>query len=314
MKLLILILFIANVEHVNAEHSIWFVERMAQIEKAKSLPVAEQMETLGILLRVGGQAGNPEAQEVYETVHSMLLSSPGHAKSCQIRIESMREEVLLNHKKTDDEIVKLQTSGVELKNEGDYIKYITFSLTNLRFLPSSETVAVLGEFLNDPEGKDGKTLLGRSRSNPGDDFPPSPMIAELAVSSIRALGIEHPPFRELRANPNGGIFDGEVDAWKDWWNEVKEGRRTYRFMGSSIEYGPDGPASKELIQRVERDRKRDDEKAAGHRRSSTAPESENALTQVSKPSSIAWLVAIIGLGGAAVWYFLRGRHGRFHPP
>ncbi len=97
------------------------------------------------------------------------------------------------------------------------------------------------------------------------------MIAELVVSSIHALGIEHPPFRELRANPNGGIFGGEVDAWKDWWNEVKEGRRTYRFMGSSIEYGSDGPASKELIQLVKCDRKRDDERAAGHRKSSTSP-------------------------------------------
>ncbi len=35
------------------------------------------METLGILLRIGGQAGNPEAQEVYETVNSMLFSRPG---------------------------------------------------------------------------------------------------------------------------------------------------------------------------------------------------------------------------------------------
>ena len=307
MKIIIMISFIALAEHVSAAHSTWFVERMVQIEKAKSLPIVEQMETLGILLRIGGQTENPEAQEIYKTVHSMLISSPGHAKSCQIRIESLRKEVLDNYKKTNDEIVRLQASGVDIKNEGDYIKYIEFSLTNLRFLSSPETVEVLGNFLNDPEGKNGKTLLGRRRSNPGDDFPPSPMIAELAVSSIRALGIEHPPFVELRANPNGGIFDGEVDAWKDWWNEVKEGRRTYRFIGSSIEYGPDGLATREVIQRVERDRKRDNERALGKKRSLSSSKPTTGITQISQPTSIAWLIAVIGLCAVAVWYFLRSR-------
>jgi len=245
----------------------------------------------------------PERQANFEKAQSTLLSIPGHAKYYQDKIEKMRAELLENSKKTREEIIQMHIDGKKVLDEPNYLSDSEVALRTLKFMPSAETVSVLGHFLNDPVGRDGKSLLGHPLSNPGDDFGPRLSHAEVATEMIRALGIEHPPFRDSK----GTITPEEIDAWKDWWNEVKDGKRTYRFIGSKIEYGPDGPATKEVIQHAERDRKRDEEREAGHRKTSTAPETGSAVATVAKPFSLAGILAACALVGGAIWYCLRSR-------
>ncbi|MEY3897595.1 MAG: hypothetical protein RLZZ214_3116 [Verrucomicrobiota bacterium] len=288
---------------------IWKSKRLATIHEAQTDPTKgiPQLAEMLRQLKTLGYRPCPERDDVVSSIESTLLSIPGHAKYYQDKIEAMRAEVLVNSKKSEAEISKMQDEGIEFVDVWSYESLCVNAFRTLAHLPSPECVAVLGFYLNDPVGRDGKTLLGDNRSKPGDDFDPRPIHSEYAAMAIRKLGIEHPPFELYDDRGRGRVRDGEVDAWKDWWNEVKDGRRTYRFIGSSVEYGPDGPASKKVIQRVERDQKRDDERAVGHKKSSTTSVSETAMTQINKPFSIAWLVAAIGLCAAVVWYFLRGR-------
>ncbi len=242
-------------------------------------------------------------QEIFEIAQSRLLAIPGHAKAYQDKIDKMRAEVLANSKKSFEELKEMQDEGHEVIDDTVYVSEAEKAIRTLKFMPSAETVSVLGYFLNDPVGRDGKTLLGKPYWR--GDAAPALCNAELATDTIRVLGIENPPFRDNK----GVITPEEIDTWKDWWNEVKSGKRTYRFMGSNVEYGPDGPASQEAIQHVERDQRRDEEREAGHRKSAIAPapEASSPATVASQPFSIVGILAAFAMIGAAVWYFLRGR-------
>lgn len=244
----------------------------------------------------------PERQANFEKAQSVLLSAPGHAKYYQDKINKMRDELLAATKLSHEEQLRMEEEGQEIPHEPSYLGDTQIAIRTLKYMPSAETVSVLGYFLNDPVGRDGKSFLGSPLKLPGDSGPYLSN-AEIATEVIRVLGIEQPPFKDNK----GVITPAEIDAWKDWWNEVKSGKRTYRFIGSSVEYGPDGPAPKEVIQHVERDRKRDEEREAGHRKSPIAPEAAPTAAVATKPFSIAGILAACALIGAAVWYFLRGR-------
>ena len=287
----------------------WESSMRQGFQKLNSKTVKEQIEYLSDLVySLNGTYRSVEIASIRAEATDLLVSIPGHAKYYQDKIESMRTEVLANAKKSDDEIFEMQLKDQEVVNAGTYERYgAMIAFPTLGLMPSAEAVAVLGHFLNDPEGRNGKTLLGHNRSNPGDDFGPHPINSEGATNAIRNLGIEHPPFKAPVGREREGLQDGEVEAWKNWWNDVKEGRRTYRFIGSPIEYGPDGPATKEVIQRSQRNMKRDEERAVGRRKTTSGVDSKSLIAQVSKPTSIAGILAACALVAGAVWYFLRGR-------
>jgi len=107
------------------------------------------------------------------------------------------------------------------------------------------------------------------------------------------IGIDKPPVVHSPTSPWES-----VDAWKDWWNEVKAGKRTYRFKGSPIEYGPDGPVAAQAVTRPERNSTK-----------TTVPQPESAeIVQNSKPEKIYWIVGgSILLILIAGWRALAGR-------
>ncbi len=157
----------------------------------------------------------------------------------------------------------------------------------LIYLPSPETVKVLGEFLSDeidqpPAGK----------SNHSYDFPSNAVIAARALGELRIVG--------FTKGINIDQTNMDLSLPRQWYQGVKDGNRTFRFEGDPTEYDLNGPASKEKIQRIERDHKRDEEREAGHRKFPPA-------AVVAKPLSIAGIIAACALCAAALWYFLRGR-------
>ena len=289
-------------KHWNAAGNTWYEKWNNVLNTVDTLSVDERMDLLEKAVNLGRDGPlSGEHKEIFDRAQAILLSSPGHAKYYQDKIDKMRAELLANSKKTPEERKNMQDEGHDVLDESTYLSDTGIAIRTLRFLPSAETVSVLGYFLNDPVLRDGKTLLG-NRLIPGD-YTPHRSNAELATDDIRQLGIEHPPFKDSK----GVITPDEIDAWKDWWNEVKDGKRTYRFIGSKVEYGPDGPASKEVIKHVERDQKRDEERETGHRKSPITPATASPAAEAAKPLSITGILAACALIGAAVWYFLRGR-------
>ena len=242
-----------------------------------------------------------EQKIVFQKAQTALLSIPGHAKYYQDKIDKMRDELLANAKKTQEELIKMQDAGQTVLDEPTYLSEVGLAIRTLKFMPSVETVSVLGFFLNDTVLRDGRTLLG-NRLIPGD-YEPHRSNAHLATEVIRQLGIEQPPFRDSK----GTITPDEIDAWKDWWNEVKAGKRTYRFIGSDIEYGPDGPANKQAIQRNDLNRKREDERATGHNQATPNSEVSHKDNLTNPSSSIAGIIAACLLVAGAIWYLLRAR-------
>jgi hypothetical protein len=250
---------------------------------------------------------DPARQESLEMAQSAMLATSGHAKYYQEKLESMRSEALANLDKSSDEIERMRLGG-KITELGDYDDFRQTIFPILGLLPSCETVSVLGHFLNDPESRDGRDLTGEViRFTDYQHYPPNCAAAYIAIAN---LGIEKPPGG---AKPDRNAYDynlAEVDAWKNWWNQVKDGNRTYRFIGSPIEYGPDGPASVEVIQRAKRNMKRDEERTAGHKKSFSVGEPTSVIAQIRKPSSIIAIFIAFALIAGAAWYFLIRRRTR----
>ena len=298
----------ADVPQDPVESAAWKKRVMENILRDSKIPPNEAIPKLGERLYSLSRPWNKsnDSIDVFNYAQEQMLAIPGHATYYQEKIEEMRANVFADAKKTEDEILKMQDEGKEPTDEKSFERYYVDCMRTLAFMPSPETVSVLGFYLNDPSGSDGKTLLGNPKTKPGDDFEPTPSNANLAALAIRNLGIEKMPFKASEQSLKGRwAVDEEVTAGKDWWNEVKAGKRTYRFIGSEIEYGPDGPATPEQLQKIERNRRRDEAHTAGTRRPGIA-EADN-FEAAPKAKSIGSLVAKLGsallLAGAALYFF-----------
>jgi hypothetical protein len=292
------------------EYAAWEVNFFNAIEKQRSIaPEASIPKLADYVLRLS-RGTNIEKGErpVFHAARNLLLSIPGHATYFQNKLESLRAKTLELAKLPEDQDPYKMKVGQAFGDYDMYQKSTVFP--TLALLPSSETVAVLGHFLNDPEGRDGRDLLGNRFQR--SDVELAPINAGAAAIALRRLGIEHPPFRGFRDHDhrNFNYTPEEIDAWKDWWNEVKDGKRTYRFIGSPIEYGPDGPASKEQLQRIERNRQRE--------ASSKAPRSAATSPEVEEPSEKPSSKIGIAIGGAvlvllaSIIYVLRAKKQPSH--
>ena len=99
-----------------------------------------------------------------------------------------------------------------------------------------------------------------------------------------------------------------VDAWKQWWSEIKAGKRTYRFKGSPIEYGADGPATPVQIEKARATRERDEKRAAGHARLTGIVESSEKASETKRSSPLFILIAAtLALLVSIGWYFQRAK-------
>ena len=289
---------------------LWKSKREATVVDLRRKPINERIPSLAEILRqlkTLGYRECPEKEAIIAQLENVILSTSGHAKYYQNKLESMRSEVLANLDKSSDEIENMRLGG-KIIEPGDYDDFRQTVFPILSLLPSSETVSVLGHFLNDPESRDGRDLTGEViKFSDYQHYPPNCAAAYIAIAN---LGIEKPPGG---VKPDRNAYDynlDEVDAWKNWWNQVKDGKRTYRFIGSPIEYGPDGPASVEVIHRAQRNMKRDEERVAGHKKSFFVGEPASVIAQIRKPSSIIAIFIAFALIAGAAWYFLICRKTR----
>lgn len=268
-----------------------------KFEKSSRMENLEKVEFLALGLRNMGyrktrEDHSKEVDELYEKIQTALLAIPGHAEYYRDRVNQARIKV--NEANKAGSISEIAHYRGLLSDE------FMYGFPTLAQLPSHETVRVLGEFLSDERGYVPPPPEPTSFEQLVDADVDKPVFNR-AASVLGQLPLMNKPI------PSKTRYETPEDVipWRQWYEEIKSGNRTFCFEGDPTEYDLNGPASKELIQRVKRDPKRDEERAVGHRKSPPATESAPTVTQTGKPSLIAWVVAAFGLIGAAVWYFRR---------
>jgi hypothetical protein len=148
-------------------------------------------------------------------------------------------------------------------------------------------------------------LLGNPIHIGSDMSPPAPNCGK-AYFALGKLGIKHPP-APPSTDEDVVLNQERADAWKQWWSEIKSGKRTYRFIGSNIDYGPDGPATKEQLERIAKNQRRDDRTERGH--GSPPADSKDAGPQEQRIFFPTYLLiaAVTALLGSAAWYLRKTR-------
>lgn len=267
----------------------------ASLEKWRELAAApdilnqnEDIERLGSVLRKTSNGviyfqDEKKRKLVHELLKRKLISIPGHAEYYRDRINAGREQ-LDRVRAGDTSTANLGSAMTDLANEQRY------GFQTLSYLPSVETVRVLGDFLEDERGRDG------SKPN-GELIGESPNWRK-AAKAISLLGIANsatPPFTQI------ADYEPGREAWRNWYRQVKEGRRTFRFVGDPVDYDLRGPSKRGEVVPHERVAKRD-------------LQTDAQVHEVNKPGAhgktlLPYFVAVgfcvVGLG----FYFVRKKRG-----
>lgn len=269
--------------------STWLEKWNNTLDSVENYPQNERIEILGAAARAKSTSGGWRPTNDQLTIANrsvgLLLAIPGHAEYYRDRIFRARGDA--KSVLSDINVYSIRFSAFSNEKSRGF--------ETLGQLPSAETVRVLGEFLSD-EWVSPIPIQG--------DIMDSPL-SHSAVIALANLPLVSKPADTIY----GYQAPADHGAWLSWYEQIKAGNRTFRFEGDPTEYDLSGPASKELIQRVERDRKRDNERAAGHKKSSLPPVSTTALVKNDKPSAITWVVAtvILFLTALFVWYSRKRR-------
>jgi len=260
----------------------WYDERTKEYEAALLLPDQEKIRILGQMLRPADPLGlvpkNSFQQDHYLRAQSTLLSIPGHAEYFGKKLTDAHQRYKNNPRDPVENAIS------------KYSNELFYSTSPLRNLPSPETVRVLGEMLAD-EWVDEK--------NPNWDRPPS--LALVGAGGLSNLPIQNKPypFRVGKSRViSGSQIEESLPHWQKWYQQVKEGRRTFSFEGDPNEYDLNG---------ITREAKNPDIPRAAKRPSitnSASPESGKP----SKPVTVPWVAGAIAviLAGAS-WIVLKRR-------
>jgi hypothetical protein len=221
-----------------------------------------------------------DKREIFNRAQTALLAIPGHAEYYRDRINEARRKVDVL---PPDSVERGPLRGMLYNEQMN-------GFQTLSQLPSAETIRVLGEFLFDDRG----TL-------PGDGEQAA---VERPISRDAATALSKLP---LVARPVTSKESGREDTptWRLWYQQVKAGTRTFRFVGDPKEYNlrdiMQQQAAVDSTVRPPRHVTADRPPATIVADAAPASGSSGAL-----PILIAAVLAIL----AALWYFLRVRHSR----
>ncbi|MEO7098107.1 MAG: hypothetical protein ABI162_02010 [Luteolibacter sp.] len=287
--------FVLHAEEQSAERKAWLAERRAMVERARTISDEQTIIDLSRIVRgIGSNLPNAseEAKQLYLEALDLLKANPGYA-------EYYRDRVITARKKYEG---APEGSANQSVYRHDLQDAQNDSFATLQRVPSVESVRVLGEFLSDDRGR--ITLPKDATEDQRERAKVERPNSSYAAESLFNLPLNYEP----RKRRNEYDFKrSDIDLWRVWYEQVKFGKRTFRFVGDPTEYDLDGPAPKEKLQRIERDRKRDEGRAAGHKNSSSGSETASTVAFVGRPMSIAGIFAASGLCATAVWYFLKRR-------
>ena len=276
---------VANLPEDPAAYADWEAGMLKSIQQ---LSTTWNEKTIASLGRTVGQLSEEKSpnwekgeRPVFRAAQAALLAIPGHAEFYRDRINEAR-------RKLDAEPAESVECGPlqnALYNEQMY------GFQTLAQLPSAETVRVLGEFLFDDHG-----IL------PGDGEQawlerPNSRCAANALSKLPLVA------RPVTAKESGSE---DVPTWRLWYQQVKAGTRTIRFVGDPKEYNLRDlmrqPATPDTNPRATRQ--------AANDRQPTGPSGDSETNTSSSATWPALIAAGLVILAAAGWYFLRGRKAR----
>lgn len=193
----------------------WFSKRWQVVEEAKSLRNDKAIKQLGDIVRPLARDKNelsPEAADLYRVARDTLLAIPGHAEYYGKEIHKLMDETM-------------QTRA------DSHLRGWAFA--TLEQLPSIETVKVLGELLYDDRdpwkdadfGDTGSPVLNFRR----------------ASMALTQLGIKKAPVKNV--STSAGFELSDVNTWQLWYEQVRDGSRTFSFEGDDKNYSLSGPVS-----------------------------------------------------------------------
>lgn len=244
---------------------------------------SERIEILGAAVIIGGnEVLTEDRKSIYLRAQAALLAIPGHAKYFR------------------DKVLKLQADRRAAIGKDDYsyktsIYYNYRGLGALTYLPSPETVRVLGELLENEDIGD--------TSNP-HDLPEVP----LSFFALRAL--VHLPLANKPTKLDGKSSDSQIERdraeWKKWYAEIKAGQATFLLEGDPQHYTDKGVASPELVQRIERNQRRSETGSPGERKSERLANESKPEASNTKIPIVALIVSCAALA-AAFWYLVKIR-------
>lgn len=270
MRALVIALLLINHSSF-ALGSEWSEIQSQKMENVDRLSKIEQIETLGQIVSIGSnQPLDREAQTVFERSQSLLLSIPGHAEYYGDRLWKSYSSY--------------KTAVIERQDYGPMHSYRSMRPEVMRILenlPSAETVRVLGEMLSEEWSDPTKT------KEDNEQFLGS--LAMNAKSRLVKLPIVDKP---IASGPNS------LPAWQQWYGQIKDGKRTFRFEGNPQEYNLQGPAREALTPNTPRATKRPSQTKA-------TTETEDKLQDSrSNAPKIVTIIAAILLGGS-YWLYTK---------
>jgi hypothetical protein len=284
IKWMAMLIGLSSVTRANEWRDRW----MSEMDQIGNLPIHTRIERLGTAVGAKSTAGGWQPSDdqlaVANRAVDILLTIPGHA-------EYYRDRVLKAQADYRDEVFN-KVSGAK---HNDYITEQSIFLQTLCQLPSPETVRVLGDFLSD------------NWFRPTDpNRPQGPHVSPMSLNAARTFG-KLPLASKPANNRLDHEAEGALPAWQSWYEQIKAGKRTFRFEGDPTEYDLNGPAPGQKIVQISRDRKRDEERAAGGRRGSSPGIGLLPPMLTEHPGTAGGIVAACVLFTAAVWRYLRKR-------
>lgn len=291
--------FAVNAETPSKEKIAWLAEQREILERAQQSPDDKSLEELAKMIYGVGMhlsTASNDTKQMHHEACSFLLTIPGLQERYRDRINVERAKY--------DEILK---TGNVTQITDQRLKWADAksAFAVMKYLPSVETVKVLGEFLADERGR--MTVAPDASYEEKVEVVDNLPASDYAMFTFDGMPIVAKPYKRPGASIPEREMPAALAAWRAWYEQIKAGNRTFRFEGDPTEYDLNGPAPRDKLVRIERDRKRDEERMAGHKRTSSGSETESAIRQLSKPSAIAGGLAGCALVAVAVWYLLSGR-------
>ncbi len=285
--------FVMQAQGQSPERAAWLAERREMIARARTISDGQAILDLSRIVRgIGNDLPNAseEAKQLYGEALDLLKAIPGHAEYYRDKLDQandVRKAAIPSAQTNDNGATDHGVKLLKFMNARDEAFLI------LKCLPSPETVRVLGRYLED------EWVSPLPFDKPHWFEKP---LAAYAAGALSRLPLVNKPVK--RTPPDRGDPENDLKAWQHWYEQIKSGKRTFRFEGDPQEYDLNGPAPMEKLVRIERDRKRDDERAGRSSQSgSGAVRDLDRLT--SSPGSTGGIIAAILGIMAAGWYYWR---------
>jgi len=196
---------------------------LLQLEELKENSTREKVLKLGDAISANYRYQIHKSGEdilLVQKIRDEFCRIPGHARYIAEEIKREQEEV--------------KEYGTNSGPRVGYDRQRAWHFEALRNLPSPETILVLGEFLSDDV--DTPQPLVSEGSDWGENARANSFFSSMTISEIG-----------LRDSPaNRDSFDIQPEkhlaSTREWWDEVKSGKRAFSFKGQKVEYRfkPDG--------------------------------------------------------------------------